>query len=162
MRFEFVTGKYKHWRTRYYACFADGKILISTRKRDLPRVDIKFSMPPRYEYEDAQMMVVGCPKCQKAHLYPPRSFILQAVEVAKDCEELGRLTEIYELEPEIGWLVLESVKEGKKIAEIPKAMRRRLLKGDIEAAKKLIDLNVLTDVLTDEARIQLLSLMLGK
>jgi hypothetical protein len=161
MEYEVVRGRYKYCYTRYYAFFANGKLVVSTRKRDLPRVDEEFTLPPRKLNKDAGKIVVGCPKCQKAHVYPRRfsEFYLDAVEIAKDCEEYKMFVEIYQTCPSVGWLVLDALKSGEKIGEIPQAMRRRLLKGEaIEVAKKLIDLNVLTD----EARTQLLSLMLGK
>lgn len=164
MEYEVVRGRYKHYHTRYYACFADGKLMVSTRKRDLPRVDEEFTLPPRKTNEDAGKIVVGCPKCQKAHVYPRRysDFYLEAAEIAKDCEVFEVLSNLYRVSTAAGWLVLDALRSGeKKIGEIPQAMRRLLLERDkyaIEAAKKLIDSNVLTD----EARTQLLSLMLGK
>jgi len=164
MEYEVVRGRYKHYPTRYYACFADSKLMVSTRKRDLPRVDEEFTLPPKKLYKDAAKIVVGCPKCQKAHVYPRHysDFYLEAAEIAKDCEVFEMLLNLYQARTAVGWLMLDALRNGeKKIGEIPQAMRRRLLKRDeyaIEVAKKLIDFNVLTD----EARTQLLSLMLGK
>jgi hypothetical protein len=159
MEYEVVMGRYKHYPTKYYACFADGRLMVSTRKRDLPKVDEEFQLPARKASETTASIVVGCPKCQRAHEYPRHysDFYLEAAESAKDCQEYEMLRDLYQTYTAAGWLVLNALRGGRKIGEIPEAMRRRVRenKHARKAAKMLLDL----DILTEEARAELVSLM---
>jgi hypothetical protein len=161
MEYKLVSGLYKRYPTKYYACFADGRLVVSTRKRDLPKVDEDFQLPARKNCKNACSIVAGCPKCQRAHVYPRNysDFYLDAVGLAKDCGEYKMLVDLYQTYQTAGWLALDALKNGKKIGEIPKAMKRRLRrdKWAREATKRLLDL----DILTDEARAELVSLLVG-
>jgi len=160
MEHTIVKGIYKRYPTRYYACFVDGKLMISTRKSDLPKVDAEFVLPARKLDKHIGAIVVGCPKCQKAHAYRfYSSFCPEAANIAKDCQEYATLVDLYYSYHTAGLLVLDALKSGKKISEIPETMKRRMKKSEKarEAAKKLLDL----DILTEEVRATLVSLLLG-
>jgi hypothetical protein len=147
MEYALTYGKYKRWDTKYYACFANGRILASTRKRDLPRVDIDFKIGSK----GIRRLVVGCPKHGRAEVkyIGVSPFYLDAVKKAKDCEEYDSLVKLFQAWPKAGWAALR----GEKLDRLPRRM------GSMRALSGLPQV-ALAAALTERARAELAARLL--
>jgi len=147
MEYEIVYGKYKHYSTRYYACFVGGQIVVSTRKRDLPRVDIHFRVSSRR----TRKVVVGCPKHNRAELQyiGVSPFFFDAMKAAKDCEEYNLLVRLFWAWPAAGHAILR----GEKLNRLPQNSHSLAALAELPA-------EILEKVLTDQARAELLAHLL--
>lgn len=73
--------KYKRHKTKYYVCFLKGKILYSTRKKDLPFVQEVIKIP--YSW---WKIVTYCEHCEKFFVLNPR--YEKILKNLKNCIEL--------------------------------------------------------------------------
>jgi hypothetical protein len=147
MEYEIVYGKYKRWDTKYYACFAEGKVLASTRKRDLPRVDTDFRIGGR----GIRRLVVGCPKHGRAEVeyIGVSPFYLDAAKKAGDCEEYHSLVKLFQAWQKAGWAALR----GEKLDRLPQNIA-------VLKALRALPEETLAAVLTERARVELTARLL--
>ena len=146
MEYKIISGRYRSYPTHYYACLVDGKILLSTRKRDLPKVDAFFSVG-RF----SRRLLVFCPKHGRLEFQyiGPSSFYYDAARAARDCEEYNLLVGLFQAWPTAGRAALQ----GEKLGRLPRSW------GSLRALSRL-PREALATVLTERAQAELTARLL--
>ena len=99
-------GLYKDYKTKYYVGLKKGKLVSSTRKKDLERVlsEITVGRKP------SKVVVAYCPHCNSIIQESGSSdYYIRAMEKAKSCEEYYRLVEIWRLSRTLGEALVEDL-----------------------------------------------------